>query len=73
MIYKVTYKHDNGCREDNKVAIISSEKMLRTNEEVKDFLYRYVYWKDDDFIQIIEYEPVWNDCGNCILIEKVED
>ena len=73
MIYKVTYKQHNGYREENKVAVISSERMLNTNGEVKEFLYRYTYWKADDHIEIIEYEPIWNDRGNCILLEKVEN
>ena len=73
MIYKVSYKHDNGCREENKVAIISSDRVLSGKGEIRDFFYHYIYKGGDDFIKIVEYEPIWNDRGNCILIEKVED
>ena len=72
MIYKVKYEHDNSYRKDDKIAIITSEAPLRSKLEVKDFFYHYIYPGGDDFIKIYEYEPIWNDEGNYILLEKTE-
>ena len=72
MIYKVRYEHDNGYRKEDKIAIITSEAHLNSKLEVKDFLYHYIYPGVDDFVKIYEYEPVWNNEGNYILLEKVE-
>lgn len=71
MIYKVRYEHDNSYRKTDKIAIITSETHLRSKSEVRDFFYRYIYPGGDDFVKIYEYEPIWNDEGNYILLEKV--
>ena len=71
MIYKVKYEHDNGYRKEDKIAVINSESKLKNNSEVRDFFYHYVYKGGDDFVKIYEYEPLWNDEGNYIVLEKV--
>lgn len=73
MIYKVKYEHDNGYRKEDKIAIITSECALKNNLEVKDFFYHYIYRDGDDFVKIYEYEPIWNNDGNYIILEKVVD
>ena len=70
MIYKVNYEHDNGYRKDDKVAVISSDKQLSSKIEVRDFFYQYIYRQDDDLIKITDYEPIWNDFGNRLVLEK---
>ena len=72
MIYKVKYEHDNGYRKEDRTAIITSEIYLRSKLEVKDFFYHYIYPGGDDFVKIYEYEPIWNNEGNYILLEKIE-
>ena len=72
MIYKVKYEHDNGCRKEDKIAIITSRASLRSKLEVEDFFYDYIYPDVDDLVKIYEYEPVWSDEGNYMLLEKVE-
>ena len=69
MIYKIKYEHDNGYRKADKTAIITSETPLRNKLEVKDFFYHYIYPGGDDFVKIYEYEPIYSDYGNCLLLE----